>query len=354
MGWFLDLRSWHPQKRLHAVDANALWREMAYKMKLKKFKKYSGFVVKGKIPQQPVDMRSTHLQKAAWLTAEVESGGMYGSVMNYDGTGMTAGIHQAIAVYPRNLEDDKSENDQGPLWKLIAQIRAAVPHLSWLQQLERRFENIDWHIDQEGVVRGMSMGHRVLGENLRTLLSGPRGRVPIKGERRAEATVWIELFHKLFSSPETFTIQDAFGERHFTKRSKAKLRFCKNKFHRRFRIRDYFYQHEHISSVTLPRGLASLDIAACMFWSHTVNAPGRTLKLLCKDIDEHGFPVRDYIPGTEMGKRIIKLLGNDKYGRWDDDIKNGRYQRTRKAAMQVWPKEFFVGPEAIMPKDLEG
>ena len=77
------------------------------------FKEYAGVRIKGQKPLSSFPLSRRHLDRASRLTAEVESGGRFGSVMSYDGTGMTAGIHQAIAVYPKNLKD------QGPLWKLL-------------------------------------------------------------------------------------------------------------------------------------------------------------------------------------------------------------------------------------------
>jgi hypothetical protein len=50
---------------------------------------------------------------------------------------------------------------------------------------------------------------------------------------------------------------------------------------------------------------------------------------------------------------LIKKLAITKYGRWDDDIPNGRYQRTRNFAAKIWPSELFVGNKAIMPKDFK-
>ena len=324
-------------------------------MKRKTFKKYAGLVVKGKAKQASVDMDSLHLQRAAWLTAEVESGGVYGTVMNYDGTGMTAGIHQAIAVYPRNLEDDKVGNDQGPLWKLLVHMRTAAPESFTLLDLFSRMFHVGWYLDDVGAVRYVDSGKLVHGKNIRQELSGPKGVVPIRGRQRNKATQWVREFHAAFSDDKTFEAQDSFGMTHFVERSEAKLRPCRSQFYRRFTIHDFLYgDYMHITNVVLPWESDTLDLAICMFWSHTVNAPGAALRVLCKDVDAWGLPLRDYRPGRETARRWIKMLGNHQRGRWDDDIPNGRYQRTRRAAMRVWPKELFEGEDAVMPKDLEG
>jgi hypothetical protein len=86
-----------------------------------------------------------------------------------------------------------------------------------------------------------------------------------------------------------------------------------------------------------------------VYWSNSVNAPGHALKLLCRVADAYPSS-RDPL----FAKALVTALGNTSFGRWDDDIPGGRYQRTRLAAMQVWPFELFEGPTAIMPKDLVG
>ncbi|MCZ2108032.1 MAG: hypothetical protein LC118_00410 [Dehalococcoidia bacterium] len=59
---------------------------------------------------------------------------------------------------------------------------------------------------------------------------------------------------------------------------------------------------------------------------------------------------------SKFAKLLIQKLGNNPFGRWDDDIRTGRYQRTRHHAMAsgLWPTKLFDGPEAIMPADLPG
>jgi hypothetical protein len=322
-------------------------------MKYKKFKKYAGLVEYGVMPQQPVNMESSHLSRAGWLTAEVESGGCYGTVMNYDGTGMTAGIHQAIAVYPRQLEDDRIDNDQGPLWKLLVQMRTAAPNSYHLVELFSRMLNWGWYLDNDGVVRHQLTGVRVSGQLLRDGLSGPGGVVPTKGKGRIKANEWANAFYRAFSDVTTFHAQNEFGLAHFTKRAKVKMKPCSNQYYRRFTLHDYLYgPHLHISNVKYPWESVAMDLAICMFWSHTVNAPGKTLRVLCSDVDSWGLPGKDYTPGRETARRIIALLGNNPYGRWDDDIKHGRYQRTRDAAMEVWPENLFEGDHNVMPKDI--
>ncbi len=323
-------------------------------MRRVKYKKYAGVRIRGTVPQQPVNQDSLHLSRAAWLTAEVESGGMYGTVMNYDGTGITAGIHQAIAVYPRNLEDDKKNNDQGPLWELLARMRVIMADTYPLEHIfNRMIDYCDWHLDDAGSVRYKN-GQLVPGTIIRDELTGTDGVMPTRGKGRMCSEMWVDMFHDTFSDPASFEIQQAFGKEHFVKRSKARMRFCEQRDLKRKTIHDYLYASDsHMSFVASARNSWAWDLAACMFWSFTVNAPGRALKELCKVADPFSIPGTTEAGIRLQALRLIRQLGISEYGRWDSNIKNGRYQRTRKAAMRVWPKDLFVGEGAVMPKDLE-
>ena len=130
--------------------------------------KFAGVRIRGKEPMQEIAVPS-HLHKAAWLTAGVESGFKYGTVISYDGTGITAGIHQAVAVYPRHLDD------QGPLWKLTARVLSAVP-----RDVETDFRVF---LGEYGIVltpHGVAIsvhGGRLKGSALRERLTGDAGGV---------------------------------------------------------------------------------------------------------------------------------------------------------------------------------
>jgi hypothetical protein len=330
-------------------------------MKRIKFKKYAGFKINGTVAQQPVNFESSHLDRAAWITAEVESGGKYGTVMNYDGTGMTAGIHQAIAVYPRYLQDDRITNDQGPLWKLLNRMRTAAPECLQLINLFEKMFDTGWYLDDSGVLRYLKEnGEIVDGKTIRAHFTGaPNGCAPTRGKARSQAELWVQMFHEAFKHKDTFGAQDAYGKEHFVKRAlRTKLRFCNSSSHKKRTIHDALYGPEgHITDPEMvPFDTRRMDLAASVFWSNTVNAPGAALKVLCKTINEKGFPGyhSPHIPPEGFARYLLHDLGTSSYGRWDDDIKGGRYQRTRKAAMDIWSKKFFDGADAIMPKDLEG
>lgn len=308
--------------------------------------KYAGFRIKGSIPMNKKN-RDSHIKRASWLTAMVESNGVFGSVMNFDGTGMTAGIHQAIAVYPRELinPDGKAKDDQGPLWKLLNRLSDIVPgHKIW-----RKIERAGWYIAQDNTLRFIDTGKYVDGFSIREEFNGSKdGVVPIRGKNRARAEHWMVLFHDLMSNEKTFLAQEKFGEEHFVKiATRRKLRFSKN-FSDSTISNTIYCGFNHISNAYTDDNwfVFDIDLAMCMYWCYTVNAPSLAFKLLCE--------VLDFEVGKDLAKRLIKKLGTSSYGRWDSDIKNGRYQRTRKYAMRsgFWPRRLFVGKNAIMPADL--
>ena len=59
-------------------------------MKRVRFNKYAGVKIRGTVDMvldSDRDSTVSHAEAAAWLTAQVESNGKYGCVMNYDGNG---------------------------------------------------------------------------------------------------------------------------------------------------------------------------------------------------------------------------------------------------------------------------
>jgi len=314
------------------------------------FKNYAGFKIAGTHAISKTG-RYTHLKRASWLTAMVESGGMFGSVMNYDGTGMTAGIHQAIAVYPAELRhpDKDLANDQGPLWKLLRLIKNRTDGFNFWIKLQQ----LGWNIGRDNKVRRISDGELVSGFDIRNEFNGSfDGVVPLKGEGRDRSETWIRLFAEIFSSVTTFDIQEEYGMEHFVKQAcRSTFRFSKNKDWQILTMNDVMYSGVTVDTVTFNDD-PELDLALCMYWSNSVNAPGMALKVLCKTLPDI-FRVKNT---STWARKLIANLGNCTWGRWDDDIPNGRYQRTRKYAMEseFWPKELFVGKNTIMPKDLPG
>jgi hypothetical protein len=302
-----------------------------------------------------------HFARASWLTARIESGGAYGTVMNYDGTGMTAGIHQAIAVYPKNLDDDYKENDQGPLWKLLSRLEETWPSVNTnaTGAKERSWPLFEDFLYSRGIIIDDSQAKNpktkqlLSGQEIRDILSGsPDGVFPLAGSKKAAAEQMAVEFHVLFSSSWTFEAQERFGIDGFTKQAIRKLSFCKNPKYSGSPLCEVIYKVPLISKMNL-RSLTyetvCFDLAMCVYWSNSVNAPSYAFKLLCKVLDNVGIS-----DPYKFSKALLVSLGTSHYGRWDDDLKDGRYQRIRFYAKLKWPLELFEGPKAIMPKDLPG
>jgi hypothetical protein len=91
-----------------------------------------------------------------------------------------------------------------------------------------------------------------------------------------------------------------------------------------------------------------------VFFSNSVNAPAMAFRKLHQALSNS--PVTSYYRGVPLTKgpkanRIINALGTADYARWNFRLVSGRYQRTRKAAMKVWPKDYFTGEYSIMPRN---
>ena len=85
------------------------------------------------------------------------------------------------------------------------------------------------------------------------------------------------------------------------------------------------------------------DLAMCMYHSHSVNGPAPARTVLNNVLKRRNR-------GEDFARLLIWSLGTKKFGRWITH----RYPRTRSKALQsgLWPRRFFVGKGAIMPKIL--
>jgi len=332
------------------------------------FKRYAGLKIKGTINVLEDDLVSLvapaietrHIQRAFMVTFLVESGGLFGGVMNYDGTAMTAGACQNILVYPRELahEDFNAEDDQGPLGKLLRRLEVIPGLYAAFDDLWDLVENEGWYLSQDGQLRWIDSGEHSIGKKvlphlagnvvhgavLRDTITGPRGVLPVHGERRRRSSEWIRAFAKVFSHPESFFAQAEYEMEHIVKfATRRKLRGSWNT------IQDLVYGDTHVSRIEVGEAdlMLEVDLAMCMFWSNSVNAPGKAKRVI-----EKCLPCTD---GLTFARKLIRGLGNTSFGRWDDDIKNGRYQRTRRAMrrLKLWPESFFK-PKGIMPVNLPG
>lgn len=333
------------------IEPKVLWR---------KYKKYEGPMIRGttEFPPPEGDRATFHIDRAFWLTAAVETGAKFGAVMAYDGTAMTAGLDQHVAVYPRELskpDDGNAYNDQGTLWKLLRRIEMIPKGLPWdwrpdgrpayklddaREQLWLDLAAQGWYLAQDGVLRFSNSGEPVPGRIIRnrfTPVPHPKKGTTVDHNARELASMWVRRFHRLFAHPDTFQAQIEYGKEHLVKRTKR----------RKLALKAY---PKEITALRVWGGVCEgADLALCMYQAHSVNAPAIANKALQKALKYRKS-------AHHFAHVLIYTLGNSKYGRWDDDLKNGRYQRTRKAARAsgLWSKKLFDGPEALMPKDLPG
>lgn len=317
------------------------------------FNKYSGLRIKGRIPlemkaKDPLVISKSHIEMAFYITAVIESGGVFGTVINYDGTGMTAGIHQAIAVYPKNLKA------QGPLWKLLSRMYVLPETPLSLINIREELHDFGLDLTADGVVRNES-GNPVSGTVLRKFFGTPQGKLG-KGEDRARAEQVIQLFHGLFSDERTHGLQVASGTEHFLKiAERTKLRFSKAPRTKCSNIQQQIYgplTDKHFSMLRTEDMSPELNLAMCLYWSYLVNAPGMALKKMCKTLDAIDRRTTGW--GDKFSRLLVRNLGTSSYGRWDDDIDSGRYQRTRRVMMMGLFDAALFRKGAIMPKDFPG
>jgi len=288
-----------------------------------KFRKFAGPSIRGTAKQNLASMDWPHFDRALWLTSEVESGGRYGAVTMYDGTGVTAGLHQAIAVYPRNLKE------QGLFFKLLHRIDAYVPTTYF--SLGSLMRGQQWSIAGDGKLRHAGSGATVSPKTFRNIVTPQNGVVPARGASWEQSKRWALAFHEIFADPDSFRAQGEFGREHFVKRCK-RLKHPKLDRHT---IEDLVYDGECLKANVFS-DYPWTDLAMATFWSHSVNGPSPALTRLaralkaCPDVKDPRF-----------AKVLLRQLANATYGRWVDDLKSGRWARTRREAMKVWPLWLF-------------
>lgn len=331
----------------------------------REFKNYAGPVIIGEHSvKQPTGGRAKqHLVRARYLTTQVETGGSYGTVVMYDGTTVTASPDQFILTYPRELanEDWNALDDQGGLVKLLAEILAIrlvnAPTLQpALDDLRSEMERYGWYVHESGSIRYIGDSERridtktvlakadtnVFGYELRDEITPNAGRVPSKGPMWDRASRWAMLFARVFGDPATFDTQDVFGERH-----------AATAYRTRKLIDTTIQQQIFAGSAEKIRvgdiGEA-LDLAMCVWYSNSVNAPAKALEILRAVYTEVGTGEGPVV----FAKALVHRLGTSSYGRWNASDPNGRYQRTRRLAMQsgLWGAWAFNQRTGIMPPKL--
>jgi hypothetical protein len=297
------------------------------KVKWAKLGRYSGPRISGVTPYT-IPNSPTLLEAAVWLTAQIESGGKFGSVMAYDGSGMTAGLHQAIAVYPREIResDGNALDDQGELWALLQDIKRTAAFT--LDDLEVEFLDIGWKMDRSHLY--FADGKPVPGRVIRDEFTPPDGVVPRWGESWDSARGWALIFHDIFSNPATFGTQVEFGKAALLKALRKRIPGCTET------LSQIAYKTTDVGLVALDRG-SPIDLAIAVFLSFHVNAPSRAMKELSFAWNLTGHQIE------RLPKTLMRRLATTSFANWQ-----ARYQRTRKEAMRLWDRSLFSGPAATM------
>lgn len=324
---------------------------------------YSGPVTQGTAVYSPVHIVG-HLERAFYITSMVECCAKFGSIVGYDGTGVTAGLHQAILVYPKELADDdfQPKDDQGSLVELLSLIQA-TKYFPEKDELFAEFAKNSWELKNGAFyytkqkmvkVKGRDINCRpgtlVYGADLRDTVTPIGGKVPSSGPQWVQACDWQQLFHTVFSNSKTFDVQIKFGMDHNKKAVQNR------KLENGQSIASFIYGNLDVSNMF--HDCTELDMAMTMWASHGVNAPAIAFKFLNQAITKTKFPGYSSATGIQknaLGKELIRLMGTSTYGRWNESEKNGRYQRTRQVMKSsgFWAAANF-NPGACMAPDLPG
>jgi hypothetical protein len=145
-----------------------------------------------------------------------------------------------------------------------------------------------------------------------------------------------------------------YGKEHTVKAAK-RTKVESGRGGRKESIQRAVYGEKQLSRVTVGEISQELDLAMAMYWSNSVNAPGAARVRLERALRAIHPETPMTAPGR-FARVLIRKLGNTGFARWDDDLKNGRYQRTRRYALKsdLWGRELFVGTNPIFPKNLPG
>lgn len=311
---------------------------MANKAAWLKYKTWAGIRILGTNPM-PVPTSDLHIDRAAYLACCLESPKM-GAVQSYDRAGISGGPFHFTAIQPKAMV-------QGSLFKLLRHLEVAAP-CEALDELWAAFLMEDCYVARDAKLRHITTGRVIAASRIRDMLAPPGGKVPKqRGPQRKKAERWARLFHNLLSDPATYHAQKEFAVEYLLRGQR--------------KFEADFYSPYDLVSLRAATGAdpadeyayipTQTDLALCVYHAHSVNAPGPAKKCLQATLKLF----RNECLSPIAGAYLIWRLGRYKYGRWQDtnDGRN-RYDHTRVKAMKsgLWPKRFFTGSEAIMPKNL--
>lgn len=270
------------------------------------FRNWAGIAFAGEIKWEASSVdKKNHLNKATWLTAVVETGAKFGSINSYDGAGLSAGLEQTIALFPKTME-------QGELWSVLAKFDEVLPDTNpnWVA-LKASLDHAGWYLDSRGVLRNKGVGSLVGGTEIRHELSPPNGVVPDHGPDFLKAVLWAETFHNLLSDPATFQTQIRLTKNSLLLGNKV----VESQVYRR-----YAQVEDASAAIVGVNIIPELDLAMCIYHSFSVNAPSKARSVLQTVLDRNLGPI-------DFSKAIVVALGNNTYANWKN-----RYTRTRAEA----------------------
>lgn len=310
-----------------------------------RFSEYSGPRILGTTPYS-IQNSTDFWTNAGWLTSAVESGAKFGAITMYDGTGCTAGLHQAVAVYPKELssEDFAAADDQGSLFALLESLDRKDT-----QNILEEFHKQGWTLKngfltyQSNGVRTVSgrtihtkAGDLVFGVDIRNELTPLGGKVPSSGPQWEKSKSWALRFHEAFASPLSFSAQINFGKNHLISSTKR----------RKLRVNKVMSSAWDLVFSTSSTYTSPLSLCLSVLLSHSVNAPSAAFAILETAINTHSLE-----DDENFSRFLMRSLGTSTYGRWNFSLASGRYQRTRQHAMKLWPASLF-DLSGIMPEKL--
>jgi len=267
------------------------------------FRSFAGISIVGDVKWDPSTIhKENHLDKATWLTSAVEVGAKFGTVQSYDGAGISCGIDQKIALFPKTMQ-------QGELWPFLLKIEQGIPSNNPnLVALLNEFTHAGWYFDTRGVIRHKNTGTPVTGAELRNEFAPLNGMVPESGPLYDKAVKWATIWHNLMSDPATFSVQ--------IRETKNDLLTSQKDLESQVYKR-YCNIDDASAAVVGVNITPELDLAMCVYHSFSVNAPGKARQVLMDVLARNLGPL-------DFAKQLVKGLGTNSYANWRE-----RYARTR-------------------------
>lgn len=335
-------------------------------MKAKKvnYKQWTGYKVVGTQPagygitKDPTDELEglNGLHALMDVVAAVESP-FWGTVQNYDGVGMSAGILHNIAV----LRDGR-QGSLGPLLRAIEVSHESEKAIDARRMLWDALADHSIYVAQDGVFRSTRDGTTIAGPRLLEVLSGhPKGKASTATEL-ARAKNMAELFHNVFCHFHDVQFEFAYQWMLSSNvRDESFATMLALGMFPRTNMGPSQIQEESMSFwmtplVQLPKEHGVALQAMIFYHAHSVNAPGKAINVLQKVVERHTKRVdtKKLMATPETGRLfcadLIRALATAKYGAWHDTTDGAnRYDRTRRALerhpyvdMSIMPKDFKV------------